>query len=204
MRKSQETVLNEFFEKHGTKYDYRLVEYKGCNVNIQIICHHHGIFLQKPKKHKEGGGCRRCFNETIRVSKDDFIKRAMTIHGTKYDYAQIDYVNTTKKIDLICKKHQKLFSIAPEKHMKGQGCKTCGRENTVKIQIKGIERFIEEANLKHSKKYLYDQCVYSGAHKHMEIRCVKHGLFWQTPRNHLNGNGCPVCAPKRISKRGTE
>lgn len=54
----------EFIERarkiHGDRYDYSLVEYVNSKLKIIIICRQHGKFLQKPRKHLSGQGCRRC------------------------------------------------------------------------------------------------------------------------------------------------
>lgn len=28
--------------------------------------------------------------------------------------------------------------------------------------------------------------------------CPEHGEFWQTPHNHLNKKGCPICAKRKF------
>lgn len=43
-------------EVHGDKYDYSLVDYKGCDIKI-IIISKYGEFLLSPKKHLFGRGC---------------------------------------------------------------------------------------------------------------------------------------------------
>lgn len=54
----------EFIErclnKHGNKYDYSLVDYKGSNNNIKIICPIHGLFSQNPYTHINSFGCPKC------------------------------------------------------------------------------------------------------------------------------------------------
>jgi len=54
----------EFIKKakliHGDKYDYSLVEYKGCNEKVKIICPTHGIFEQTARNHYRGSGCPKC------------------------------------------------------------------------------------------------------------------------------------------------
>lgn len=48
-------------EKHGDKYNYSEVVYKGWEVKVPIICKKHGIFLQTPHSHIGGNsGCPKC------------------------------------------------------------------------------------------------------------------------------------------------
>jgi hypothetical protein len=59
-RKSQESFLREVREVHGNLYEYTNVIYKKLSTPVEIICKHHGIFLQKPSDHIKGHGCHTC------------------------------------------------------------------------------------------------------------------------------------------------
>ena len=51
------------------------------------------------------------------------------------------------------------------------------------------EEFIEEARKKYGDKYGYSNVTEQGVtyNTNVPIRCSKHGLFWQTPYQHLHG-----------------
>lgn len=58
-------VINNNFvkkanKKHGDKYDYSLVNYKGFNIKVKITCKIHGEFEQTPQNHLKGQGCPIC------------------------------------------------------------------------------------------------------------------------------------------------
>ena len=59
--------------------------------------------------------------------------------------------------------------------------------------------FLQKARVVHGDRYAYRATGYSGAFQRMQIRCPVHGVFKQTPRDHLTGCGCPVCGEQ--SKR---
>ena len=63
-RKTTEQFIEKAIEKHGDKYDYSKVDYKGCFIKIIIICKKHGEFLQTPDGHIQGAGCSLCINKT--------------------------------------------------------------------------------------------------------------------------------------------
>lgn len=65
------------------------------------------------------------------------------------------------------------------------------------------ETFIKNAINVHGDYYDYSRVVYVNSKTKVCIICPKHGEFWQSPNNHLNGNGCPSCAneKKRNIKR---
>lgn len=55
------------------------------------------------------------------------------------------------------------------------------------------ECFVLKAIECHGEKYDYSRVNYINAKSKVCIVCPKHGEFWQLPRKHLNGQGCPTC-----------
>ena len=55
------------------------------------------------------------------------------------------------------------------------------------------EEFIRRAREVHGERYDYNNVKYNGSHDKVEIICKEHGVFYQEPNSHLNGNGCPMC-----------
>ena len=53
--------------------------------------------------------------------------------------------------------------------------------------------FIKKANEIHKGKYNYSKAVYINNKTNICIICPEHGEFWQRPKDHLNGSGCPKC-----------
>lgn len=62
------------------------------------------------------------------------------------------------------------------------------------------EEFIEKAYVKHGNKYDYSRTEYVNNSTKVCIICPKHGEFWQSPTNHLNGQGCPKCKFEKVGK----
>ena len=52
----------------------------------------------------------------------------------------------------------------------------------------------------HGDKYDYSEVEYKGSLDKVKIICSKHGVFTQTPSDHLSGNGCPKCKNKNKTK----
>ena len=52
------------------------------------------------------------------------------------------------------------------------------------------ERFVNT----HGNSYDYSKVEYKTMKTKVCIICPKHGEFWQTPNNHVKGQGCPQCA----------
>ena len=123
-------------------------------------------------------------------TQEDFIEKAKEVHGSKYDYSLVDYVDSSTKVKIICPIHGE-FEQTPNKHLAGQGCKQCGRNRT-KV---GVDEFIQRARAVHGDKYDYSKVQYERKDKKVTIVCPEHGEFQQTPACHVTlRQGCPKCA----------
>jgi len=117
---------------HGDKYDYCQVEFKGAREPVQIRCKKHDYkFNQAPQAHVSGKGCIKCGFESTRAkqvcSKEDFVVKAKAVHGEKYDYSAVEYLNVSTKIKIICKSCGSKFIQSPNAHLVGKGCVTCNK-----------------------------------------------------------------------------
>ena len=187
MKHTNEEFIEKAHKVHGDKYDYSLVEYNGAHSKIKFICEKHGVFTKEASKaFKKEGICKECYGYN-RLTTEEFIKKAKLIHGDKYDYSLVEYVNNSTNIKLMCKEHGE-FKQIPNNHLNGNGCPKCSKN----LQLNN-ESFIIKANLVHENKYDYSYIKYNGSHTNINIYCNTHGEFKQTPTNHLSGNGCPVC-----------
>lgn len=111
-------------EIHGDKYDYSKVEYVNMQTEICIICPQHGEFLQVPRNHLNIHGCPKCCKTGIKLSKEEFIQKAKEIHGDKYDYSKVEYINAKTKVCIICPIHGEFWQI-PNSHLNGNACNKC-------------------------------------------------------------------------------
>lgn len=74
-----------------------------------------------------------------RKTKEDFIKEAKLIHGDRYNYSLVEYINSKTKVKIICKEHG-VFEQIPNSHLLGKCCNKCGYKNTgLKIKQKTKE-----------------------------------------------------------------
>lgn len=164
MRKStKEKFIRTSNKIHNNKYDYSKVIYINNYTKTCIICHKHGEFQQSPNKHLSGKGCSKCRSEKLsklfRSSKKTFIKKAKAIHGERYDYSDVKYINSQIKVKIKCLKHDFIFYQTPGNHLSGQNCPKCnfsrGEELIEKILFKNNIKFVREFKLPHYK-FRYD------------------------------------------------
>lgn len=127
-----------------------------------------------------------------RKTKEEFIEEARAIHGDKYDYSKVEYINTNTKVCIICPKHGEFWQT-PKNHLKGQGCRKCGHIKAHENTRDTKEQFVEKAKAVHGDKYDYSKVEYTNNRAKVCIICPKHGEFWQVPYHHLRSCGCPKC-----------
>ena len=121
----------------------------------------------------------------------NFIERAKEVHGDKYNYSKVNYINAHTKVCIICPEHGE-FLQTPHNHLKGSGCPKCYLENK-KGNREYREKFIEKSKNIHRDKYDYSSVSYVNNRTLVDIICPTHGIFKQTPSNHIAGCGCPKC-----------
>jgi hypothetical protein len=180
-------------KKHGDKYDYSKVKYIDYNTTVIIICPLHGEYNQRPEQHLARSGCTKCGYEkganNNKLTTDKFIERAIEIHCNKYDYSKVDYRGWENKVIIICPIHKEFEQMAGS-HLCGKGCISCSNENKF---INYKDQFISNANNVHSNKYDYSLIDYINTDTKIIIICPIHNKFTQTPKAHINGQGCPRC-----------
>jgi hypothetical protein len=189
---------------HNDKYDYSQVVYVNNSTKVNIICSYHNkVFAVTPANHVDKkSGCPECYGNTI-ITTVIFIEKAIEIHGYKYDYSKVDYVNGYTDIEIVCRIH-KSFWQRPDNHIyQKSGCYECGRETSAQKQVQTKNEFIKSAQHIHGNKYDYSQVAYISNYIKIEIICKDHGAFWQKPYHHTDsGAGCPKCG-HNVSKPET-
>ncbi len=203
---SKEDVVAQFRAVHGERYDYGQVVYRNTQAKVTVVCATHGRFEIAPGHHKNGTGCARCYFESRRTSRADFLSRCREQHGDLYDYALVPegLDVSVDKIVLRCSLHDEIFEQSATNHMHGhRGCSRCVAlsltgDAATRGEIKSQEAlngdFITRAVAVHGDQYGYKRTVYTGTADRIEILCRTHGAFQQIAGNHLRGSGCPDCS----------
>ena len=126
-------------------------------------------------------------------TKEQFILEAKEIHGDRYDYSKVEYVNNLKEVVIICKEHGEFLQL-PKTHKRGNGCIDCALISKKIKRTKKPEQFIIDAKDIHGDTYDYSKVEYIKASEKVIIICKEHGEFEQTANDHLSGKGCKDCA----------
>lgn len=142
----------------------------------------------------------------------EFIEKANQLHNNKYDYSQVNYVNSRTKVVIICPVHGS-FEQSPSSHLQGNGCPKCARlwtekhrrnlqESSRKSRGMTTDKWIARAKSVHGDKYDYSRTVYVNQRTDVEIICPIHGVFTQKADSHIRGCGCRACGNMSDNHKG--
>ena len=78
------------------------------------------------------------------------IEKAKNIHGDKYDYSKVEYINARTKVCIICPIHGEFWQT-PSSHLIGCGCQQCGYKLIKNKMSNTLEQFMEKAKEVHRR-----------------------------------------------------
>lgn len=125
---------------------------------------------------------------TKRLTTEDFILKSKEIHGDKYDYSLVNYVNNNTKVKILY--NDIIYEQLPSNNLKGFKC-----EN-----IKGLtqEDFLKKSKEIHGDKYDYSLVNFKNVRG--KIQLIYNGdIYEQLAYAHLQGKS-PEMAPFKITR----
>jgi len=142
-----------------------------------------------------------------RLTQEEFIIKAEQRHGKRYGYNLVSYKKNDSPVTLLCKSHGE-FTITPNNHMRGSGCKKCGimsRAAIIKCPRQGqsFRDLHPDKCIEWSYKNEFGPETFRPKSNELVIRqcqvCLRE---WKTTVNHFScGGGCVRCqqnGPERL------
>jgi hypothetical protein len=173
---------------HNGKYTYDESTYVGTMKKMRCICPEHGEFWMTASNHIQGKRCPAC-SGVKRLDRGEFIRRAVEVHGDKYDYSMVVFTGLNHNVTIICPVHGPFQQKAASHVNARAGCLKCS--GSMKSTT---EEFIEKSIAAHGSKYDYSKVEYKGRAKKVCVICPIHGEFMTIPADHAKGKcGCPKC-----------
>lgn len=142
-------------KQYFPNYDYSQVVYTGQYNKVIITCDKHNYTWEVTAKDlMNGHGCPLCGIENSQEKQslglEEFIKRAKEIHGDKYDYSKVQYINSATKVCIICPLHGEFWQN-PHNHIGQQsGCPKCHTQSKGETTI---EKYLIDKNIKYTQQY---------------------------------------------------
>jgi hypothetical protein len=160
-------------------------------------------FNQSPNHHIDRKqGCDKCKKkqngQNQCLSFSDFVKRCEEIHNNKYQYNSSNekYESLNSIIPIFCNKCKHYFFQRAENHIRGNGCKECGKISSSVAKMSDTITFVNKAKEigNNNKICDYSETIYKGWNVKVIIKCIPcNKSFEITPNNHLREKGCPYC-----------
>ena len=133
----------------------------------------------------------------IRFTQEQFLDNCKRTHGDLFDYSKALYKDCNTGVIIICKIHGD-FTQTPLSHVNNHcGCPTCA--GNIKLNRDVV---IEGFKKVHGDTFDYSKVNYINTNTKVEIICKVHGSFFQIPKLHNKGSGCPRCSGN--NKKTTE
>lgn len=156
---SQEKFIEIAIAKEIPNLSFEKSVYKGKRENVIVTCSIHGDYTTKAEIILKGNGCKKCASEKLKIDRicttEEFIEKAIEVHGTAYGYLKVDYKGSFNKVEIFCNKHQKYFNQNPSTHLKNSGCPLC---NTSKGELK-ILNYLEIENIEYETQKTFEGLI---------------------------------------------
>jgi hypothetical protein len=186
---------------HKHRYEYAEQSYSNYTTKMKMFCSEHGFFSQTPHSHiSMRTGCPKC--GILQAAKSNqkgwhsVLNMFQDVHTNRYSYDESTYKDVSEKMKIKCNIHG-WFSQKPYQHYTGSGCNRCAIEEVHEKQKIDFFEFKQRSQLKHGSRYNYFEDDYIDIFTSVKICCEKHGDFYQKPRDHYRGSGCPKCQSSR-------
>lgn len=135
----------------------------------------------------------RCSTIKSAVDKTQYIiNRFKEVHGDRYDYSKMLYINNINRVIVVCPEHGEFLQYMSH-HLKGHGCPECGRLNKSISNMLSQKDVISNMSTVHDCFYDYSKFIYTGSKEKSIIICPIHGEFLQSYGSHYQGHGCDRC-----------
>ena len=162
-RKSEEEDFFDYMRTEHPEFDISEAHYVNSLTPLRLICRKHPdeLMYESPWNIKYGIPriqreiCPKCTEERNREeSKKEFIRRAKEIHGDKYNYDNIEFINFSSHVKGIkCNKCGKICEQSANSHLNGYNCCSCYHSNSyAELYVNG---WLKENNIEYQSEVIH-------------------------------------------------
>lgn len=188
--------LQQATQRHGARFDYSWASqvFTDQDSVLPLMCRSCGETVEVTARSHlnqiEGG--HRCAS-TIESRVDRWIEQSIRIHGTRYDYSAVRdmFFSVNSPVPIRCKSCNQEHRWTINQHVRhALGCSTCFPSQ--------YSSSLEQAIARHGTDrydYTWWKLHFRSPFDKISIGCLECGAWFEdTPSDHVNGRGCPVCA----------
>lgn len=166
-----------------------------------VVCKYHGeVSVNAGDLYRGIRGCPICSKEKRVIDNSvmtkKFIEKAKLIHGDKYDYSKVKYIDRNTKIIVCCRIHGE-FYITPSSLLRSKrGCRKCGAiQQRETVRKNKHSEYIQNLLIKYGDIFDFSLTKYINKRTPVVVICKQHGPFeidaWALLKK---GRGCPYCS----------
>ena len=193
----EEDVIKRVKELHPALDFSKGLPYTNTTTRFLVICKVCGHKFETTfNSLLSGRGCKRCADNRLLVSNENFVERLKSLYKDRFSYEQTVYTGNRSKVEILCKKHNKTFQVLACTALKGKiGCEDCDKSRNIPRKLTMsmiIERL--KSNDFYNNNYIYPSDENFCVRDKLEIVCKTHGPFKIGVNRLLRGSGCQKCA----------
>ena len=136
-----------------------------------------------------------------KFTKQDFLDKAITVHGNKYDYTLVDFIDYNKTpVKIICSEHGEFLQLPSNHCVKKCGCPICKGTNHSKQRRLSNDDIINKIQGQFGTNSLVLNVEeYKNTNSKLQIKCLKHDMIFSQYAKHLFSGvyGCKKCGLKK-------
>lgn len=162
-RKSEEENFFEYMRTEHPEFDISEAHYVNSLTPLRLICKKHPdeLIYESPWNIKYGIPriqreiCPKCTEERNREEAEkEFIRRAKEIHGDKYNYDNIEFINFSSHVKGIkCNKCGKICEQSVASHLNGYNCCSCYHSNSYAELY--VNEWLKENNIEYQSEVIH-------------------------------------------------
>ena len=205
-KKSLSEWVEQATQVHGDKLTFsnsELAHREGVSFLVGIQCNRcQNTYTASAHEVVRGSGCPAC--RPKRRSKrapngEKILARARAVASDSIDLDAASAVRRSRVCWLVgirCRDCDRVYETRIEIVYRGGACPDCHGTRPM-----GKEGLIQRAKLVYGDTYDYSEVVYVSKRTPVRIGCSVHGIFLQTPEQHLKGTGCMKCVKQDGQRR---
>lgn len=167
-----ESFIEASKEIYGEQYDYSLVDYKNNRTSVDLICNNcDAEFKDLPNNHLHSktvnnvSRCPNCKDYCKNLTTEEFVEKAKSKFGDKYDYSEVEYKRSILPVVIKCNSCNVKFEQIPNSHLNNNyknkgGCPSRCYNDVISHGEQIISKYFDDNSIKYIRQYTHPDCKY--------------------------------------------